>query len=204
MTPTPDSLERLIGRLNAGDAAALDRLLDAYEPYLRLAVRRRLGARLRAKVESRDIVQSALADVVAGFRRGGLHFDGRAQWLAYLRRIAARRLADHHRKHRRGLEHERPLGDTSAEAPPAVGAPRPSEVAQGREFWERLMHACPPAHREVLRLRRLGTPLAEVAARTGLHPGSVRRILYDLARRLDLPPRCAPAAQAGGPGDEVA
>jgi RNA polymerase sigma-70 factor (ECF subfamily) len=185
----PDSLERLIGRLNEGDAAALERLLHVYEPYLRIAVRRRLGARLRAKVESRDIVQSAMADVVAGFRRGGLRFAGGPQWLGYLRRIAARRLADHYQKHRRGLERERPLGDTSAEAHPAAGEPRPSEVAQGREFWERLMRACPPGHREVVRLRMHGTPLAEIAARTGLHAGSVRRILYDLARRMDVPPR---------------
>ena len=43
---------------------------------------------------------------------------------------------------------------------------------------------CPPAHHNLLELKRQGFPLAEIAARTGLHESSVRRILYDLARRL--------------------
>jgi DNA-binding IclR family transcriptional regulator len=37
----------------------------------------------------------------------------------------------------------------------------------------------------VLELKNQGAPLAEIAAQTGLHKSSVRRILYDLQRRLD-------------------
>jgi len=47
-----------------------------------------------------------------------------------------------------------------------------------------MLALCPPAHQELLRLRREGVPLAEIAARTGLHPGSIRRILRDLARKM--------------------
>ena len=36
---------------------------------------------------------------------------------------------------------------------------------------------------------RLGALTTEMAERTGLHPSSVRRILYDLARRLALAER---------------
>ena len=54
-----------------------------------------------------------------------------------------------------------------------------------------MLERCPPAHRELLRLKRQGLPVAEIAARTGLHEGSVRRILYDLARRLSLARRIA-------------
>jgi RNA polymerase sigma-70 factor (ECF subfamily) len=54
-----------------------------------------------------------------------------------------------------------------------------------------LLQKCPPAHREILRLKRQGLPLAEIATRTGLHEGSIRRILYDLARRLAVPRRTA-------------
>jgi RNA polymerase sigma-70 factor (ECF subfamily) len=43
---------------------------------------------------------------------------------------------------------------------------------------------CPPAHRELLQLKRQGLSLAELAARTGLHASSIRRILYTLARRF--------------------
>jgi RNA polymerase sigma-70 factor (ECF subfamily) len=183
------SVERWIARLNAGDPAALERLMTLYEPYVRILVRRRLGARLRSKVESRDIAQSVMADAVLGFRRGGLRFEGRAQLLGYFRRIALRRLADRYQKHRRSLEHEQPLGDSLVRDHPADAQPRPSEVAQGREFWERLMRSCPPTHRDIVRLRMSGTPLAEIARQTGLHEGSVRRILYDLARRMAIAPR---------------
>ncbi len=67
---------------------------------------------------------------------------------------------------------------------PPSDQPRPSEVAQADELWEMMMSLCPPAHRELLHLKRQGLPLKEIAARTGLHEGSIRRILYDLARRL--------------------
>ncbi len=62
--------------------------------------------------------------------------------------------------------------------------PRPSEIAPAAELWEQMMALCPEAHRDVLQLKRQGTSLADIARRTGLHEGSVRRILYDLARRL--------------------
>ena len=47
-----------------------------------------------------------------------------------------------------------------------------------------MLALCPPAHRPLLDLKRQGCSLAEIAAQTGLHPSSVRRILYELARRL--------------------
>jgi RNA polymerase sigma-70 factor (ECF subfamily) len=46
-----------------------------------------------------------------------------------------------------------------------------------------MLALCPPAHHELLRLKRQGLGLAEIAARTGLHESSVRRILYNLASR---------------------
>ena len=57
-----------------------------------------------------------------------------------------------------------------------------------------MLALCSPAHHELLRLKRQGLRLAEIAARTGLHESSVRRILYDLARRY------AERPAAGRPG----
>src|SRR4051812_15799039 len=53
---TDESLNHWIGRLNAGDIEAVERVFLAYERYLRIFVRRRLSGRLRSKVDSRDIV----------------------------------------------------------------------------------------------------------------------------------------------------
>jgi DNA-directed RNA polymerase specialized sigma24 family protein len=67
---------------------------------------------------------------------------------------------------------------------PACRQPRPSEVAQAEELWRKLLALCPPAHHDVLRLKRQGLLLEEIASRTGMHEGSVRRILRRLAQRL--------------------
>jgi RNA polymerase sigma-70 factor (ECF subfamily) len=53
-------------------------------------------------------------------------------------------------------------------------------------LWERLLELCPPAHHDILWLRRSGCGPEEISRRTGLHEGSVRRVLRQLARRLAL------------------
>jgi RNA polymerase sigma factor (sigma-70 family) len=178
--------DQWIGRLNEGDVAAVERVFQAYEPYLRIAIRRRLSPRLRSKVDSGDIAQSVFADLIRGVRGGGCHFAGWPQLEAFLRRIAARRVADCYQEHGRTLERERSLDETPSQSLGDAAQARPSQVAQGREFWESVLRACPPAHHEIVRLRMRGHRMGEIAARTGMHEGSVRRILYELARRLSI------------------
>ena len=66
-----DPLDELIERLNKGDMSAAERAFLTFEPYLRMAVRRRLSGPLRAKLDSTDIVQSVWADLISALRRGG-------------------------------------------------------------------------------------------------------------------------------------
>jgi RNA polymerase sigma-70 factor (ECF subfamily) len=47
-----------------------------------------------------------------------------------------------------------------------------------------MLALCPPEYHEILHLKRQGLLLDEIANRTGLHEGSVRRILRRLARQL--------------------
>ncbi|WP_165223823.1 RNA polymerase sigma factor [Aquisphaera insulae] len=186
---TVDHLDELIERLNDGDITAAERAFLAYEPYLRMAIRRQLTGPLRSKLDSMDIVQSVWADVLLRFRDAGWRFTDRSHLRAFLMRVARNRLIDRRREHHRAIEQEAHLDDEALQDIPAGAEPRPSEVAQGRELWERMLEKCPPEHREILRLKRQGMKLAEISARTGLHEGSIRRILYDLARRLAVPRR---------------
>ena len=179
-----DHLDELITRLNDGDVDAAERAFLAYEPYLRMAVRRQLTGALRAKLDSMDVVQSVWADVLSRFRDSGWRFADRAHLRAFLLRVTHNRLIDRRRQHHQALSRERPLEDQGLEGYIGSSDPRPSEVAQGQELWEQMLAHCPPAHRDLLRMRRQGLPLAEIAARSGLHEGSVRRIFYELARRL--------------------
>jgi RNA polymerase sigma factor (sigma-70 family) len=189
-------LDDLIDRLNKGDISAAERALMAYEPYLRMAVRRRLSGALRSKLDSMDIVQSVWADVLSGFRDAGWRFADRSHFRAFLVKVARNRLIDRGRQHHRAIQSERTLDETAAEELPKAHDPRPSEVAQGNELWKRMLEQCPPAHREVLVLKRQGHYLSEISERTGLHEGSIRRILYDLARRMAVARRTATRAPA--------
>ncbi|MHC5540561.1 RNA polymerase sigma factor [Singulisphaera rosea] len=179
-----DVKDDLIERLNGGDKEAAERLFAAYEPYLRMAVRRQLSGPLRSKLDSMDVVQSIWANVLRGFRVSTWHFNDREHVKAFLMRAVKNRLIDRRRQFHRALELEQPLASTATNDLPSSKQARPSELAQGEELWERILALCPPSHQEVVRLKRQGLPLAQIAARTGYHVGSVRRILYDLAKRM--------------------
>ena len=186
---TVDPLDELIDRLNKGDVSAAERAFVAFEPYLRMAVRRRLSGPLRTKYDSMDIVQSIWADVLSGLADAGWRFADRSHFRAFLVRMARNRVIDHHRQHKRAIANEHALETIDPEQSPTTNDPRPSEIAQGHELWKLMLEECSPAHREILILKRQGLLLDEIAARTGMHEGSIRRILYDLARRLAIPRR---------------
>jgi RNA polymerase sigma-70 factor (ECF subfamily) len=181
---TTDGLENLLAELATGDDAAIEQAFVAFEPYLRMVVRRQLPADLRAKFDSVDIVQSVWVHILDGFRDAGYRFASAAQLRAFLVRVTQNRFLDRVRQHQRKLRRERTLTPAAWESLASARQPEPSEEAQAAELWDRMVARCPPAHRPLLELKRQGLPLAEIAARTGLHPSSVRRILYDLAKQL--------------------
>lgn len=176
------SLESLLERLAAGDAQAIEQVIRAYEPYLRMIVRRQLPHNLRARFDSMDIVQSVWADVVDGLQDARWRFDDPARLRAFLVRAARNRLIDRHRQ--QGAAAQREQGTPSEIENLVASEPRPSETAGAEDLWRQMVQACPPQHRELLVLKREGASLDEIAARTGLHKSSVRRILYDIARKL--------------------
>jgi RNA polymerase sigma-70 factor (ECF subfamily) len=185
MTAPPE--DGLLDRLSRGDADAADAVFRKYEPFLRRLVRRLLRPRLRSKFDSADVVQSVWTDLIAGFQVGRWRFADEARLRAFLVRMTRNRFLDRYRQARTALERERPLAGFASWRLPEAPAARPSENARAVEVWERLLALCPPEHQEVLQLRRLGLSRAEIAGRTGLHEGSVRRILRGLARRVAFP-----------------
>jgi RNA polymerase sigma-70 factor (ECF subfamily) len=179
-----DPLDTLLEKLTGGDPQAAARVFLTYEPYLRMVVRRHLSPGLRAKFDSVDIVQSVWADVLRGFREAGWQFADAAHLRAFLTRLTRHRFIDRLRQHRRAVESEQSLTADDWEQALSTTDPRPEDVAQADELWQQMLALCPPEHRELLRLKREGAPTSELAARTGLHAGSIRRILCTLSRRL--------------------
>jgi RNA polymerase sigma-70 factor (ECF subfamily) len=196
-----EPLDLLVERLGRGDMAAVEQIVADYEPYLRTLVRHSLPAPLRAKFDSLDVVQSVWVQVLRALRDGAWEVTDRARLRALLVTVARRRLVSGYRRHGTALEHEQRDG-ADLDVLPAPRQPRPSETAQAGELWERMLALCPPEHHNVLRLRREGLRLEDIAARTGLHEGSVRRILRQLARQLALalePLAADPGANERGP-----
>jgi RNA polymerase sigma-70 factor (ECF subfamily) len=181
-----DSLEVLLARLRQGDIAAAEQVFIAYEPYLRLFVRRQLSAELRAKFDSVDVVQSVWADLLRRFRATQWQFCDAGHLRAFLVKVTHHRFIDLVRKHLKAIQHEQPLESTPEDELPPARQTEPTEKLLAAEVWERLLVLCPPQHRYLLELKRRGYGFGEIAARTGLHVGSVRRILYELARRYAL------------------
>jgi RNA polymerase sigma factor (sigma-70 family) len=190
-----DSLDALLERLNCGDDRAAEQAFVEYEPYLRKVVRRLLPAKLRSKFDSIDVVQSVYGDVLAAFRTGGMRFGTVLQLRAFLIRATRNRFIDRVRQHQTAAHREELLGDTAAALLPSSARPRPSEAAAAEELWERLLALCPPEHHELLRLRRRGATANEIAARVGIHEGSVRRVLRELSVRLAC--SSIPGSEAG-------
>jgi RNA polymerase sigma factor (sigma-70 family) len=186
-----EPLDVLLEKLATGDLSGAEQALWACEPYLRMVVRRALPRGVRAKFDSADVVQSVWAHVLPGLRKAGWSFATTAHLRAFLVLVTLHRLHDRLRHDHTALERERPLEAADLETLPPSRQPQPSEVLQADDLWGKMLALCPPEHHELLRLKRQGLLLTEIAARTGMHEGSVRRVLRQLARRL--------AFDVGGP-----
>jgi RNA polymerase sigma factor (sigma-70 family) len=179
-----DSLEALLVRLNSGDERAVEQMFIAFEPYMRMVIRRRISGPLRAKFDSGDIVQSVWADFVRGLHQSNWKFENLDQLRAFLVKMTRNRFVDRLRNHRESLRREIAMIDETVDVVPVDRNPRVSEDFYAGELWQQMVDACPPAHYELLTMKRQGASIAQIAERTQLHEGSVRRILYDIARRV--------------------
>ena len=179
-----ESLDKLLGRLNAGDELAVKQLFVAYEPFMRMVIRRHISGALRAKFDSADVVQSVWVDFVDGVQKAKWTFDNVDQCRAFLVKMTRNRFIDRLRKHGDAVRREVSLPFQSSDALPADRGPRVSENFYADELWQQMIQACPAAHRELLTLKRQGASIGEIAERTNLHESSVRRILYEIARRV--------------------
>jgi RNA polymerase sigma-70 factor (ECF subfamily) len=183
--PDPGHLIRLA---QAGDAAALGRLLELYRSYLTLLARVQISRRLQSKVDPADLVQDTFLKAHRHFEqfRGGTEAE-LAAWLRQILALNVANLVRHYFGTRgRDVRLERELADELARSSQAWGlglAARqssPSQRAARREEAVLLADALgrlSPDYGEVLFLRHLeGLPFAEVARRMGRSVDSVEKL----------------------------
>jgi len=189
-------VEQLMGRAQAGDAAALGQLLQLYRNYLALLARLNIDARLQGKVDASDLVQETFLKAHRNF--GQFRGNTEEELVSWLRQILTNNLANLVRHYlglkRRDVRLERQLAaemDRSSRLMDggliAPGS-SPSRQASRREqavLLADVLKQLPADYREVLILRHLeGLTFAQVAQRLGRTEGSVQKLWVRALARL--------------------
>jgi RNA polymerase sigma-70 factor (ECF subfamily) len=193
-TPTDDDL---LGRIRAGDDAAMRALLERYMPAVY-----RFGAKMcRNPDDAKDVVQETLLAAARGVR----DFRGGASLSTWLFTIARSHCI---KKHRRRVGEPEQVVSLDAHEAHRMPTPiaRPDEAASDRELGSALdaaIASLDPAYREVLVLRDVeGLTAPEVASVLGLGVDAVKSRLHRarMAVRDQLAPLLAPSEGPALPG----
>ena len=147
----------------------MDALYARVAPRVLTYVRMRMGQSLRARMDSRDILQATLLKSFERF--GEFQGSGKPALLAWLARIAERGIldrADYQQRARRSAERETPLsGEDMLEARVTSVLSRMIRDEQ-RKGAEQAMECLSDAHREIILLRKLQElSVRGIAARLG-------------------------------------
>jgi RNA polymerase sigma-70 factor (ECF subfamily) len=179
--------DELVRAAQAGDRAAVARLLIVVRPHVVRYCRARLGSPDRSP-SADDVAQEVCLAVLTGLPR--YRFEGRP-FLAFVHGVAAHKVIDAHRTATRGWrDHDVDIPDSEDRTEgPEQRALRTELSGELRRMLDEL----PDAQREVLVLRvALGLSAVETAALVGSTPGAVRVAQHRGLARLRL-------AAAGGP-----
>jgi len=179
-----------------GDPAARDLLLEQHLAGLRAFVRVRLGAVLRSKESSADIVHSVCREVLSDIDR--FEYRDEAGFRHWLFQQAERKIVDRARywaREKRDVRREQSLAaverdahERSRELECMQSFFTPSRDAEAREELERIERAfarLPQDYREIISLARIvGLSHAEIAREMGRTEGATRTLLSRALARL--------------------
>jgi RNA polymerase sigma-70 factor (ECF subfamily) len=112
MWPQHEQTAELLNGAEAGDAAAVNRLLERHRDAVHRMVRLRLDAKVQRRVDVSDVVQDVMVEANRRLQDYLAHPD-RMPFHLWLRHIAKDRIIDAHRRHRgsakRSVDREQPL-----------------------------------------------------------------------------------------------
>ena len=192
MDVTNENLGALIDKAKAGDQDAI-RSLQRFENDIRMMVRVRLPRPLRSQFDSMDFVQDVWQSFFRIFNHDPERFAQVRDLRGFLAGVARNKVYEEHRRRsltqKYDLEREEPLyirrGNRDIPRELIASDPTPSQDAQARERLDQLLEGRSPREAEVIELRRQGLTFEEIAAQTGLHERTVRRVIETIRRRMD-------------------
>ncbi len=196
MQDTPDQTQSLLARWHGGDRKALDKLIERDLDWIEHRVRQRLGDRLRQKVETHDIVQEAMIDVM---RYGPkVVMNDLHQFRSLMARIIENNIRDQNgwmqaRRRADSFEAQLPRDTLLHLDAPVKEVTRVTEAVykkQRAELVRLAMELLEPDDRQIVFLRNWeGKPYDEIGELLGLQANTVRmrfrRALHKLALKIE-------------------
>lgn len=184
-----DTFANLVTRLEAGDDDASREVFERYTRQLVALARQRLDARLGAKVDAEDVVQSAYRSFFIRQREGKLEIGSwQSLWgllvLITLRKCADR--AEHYRAACRDVRRETPVQEEFADWELTLERdPGPVEASVLGETVEQLFATLDEEDRPILELSLQGHSAAEISVKLGRAERTVRRLREQVRKRLE-------------------
>ena len=178
---------RLLERLARGEPAALEEVCRRYGKHVADIARRHLGPALHKRLETADVAQEALMEIVRA--SSGLRFETEAAFLRWAHSIVEHSIARAARywgAARRKAEREVSLGTGRGDVD--LRSERPSQVLARKEQTARISQAIaslPKSYRDVVISRLLlNLPWAAVAKALGTTESAAQMRLMRARRRL--------------------
>jgi RNA polymerase sigma-70 factor (ECF subfamily) len=195
MVCTENRPDLLLQRARAGEAEAIEQLLQQYGNYLQLLARTQIGSVLNGILNPSDLVQETMLEASQAFKE--FRGETERELMAWLRKILVNTLVDyarHHHAQSRDLHRLQSLNamlDHSSMAMEQVLAeeiPSPSQQASRREqavIVADALAALPDDYREVVILRQFQQlKFLEIGTRMGRSAGAARVLWVRALERL--------------------
>ena len=166
----------IVARIQDGDDEAWAELYRRYHDQLLFTVRMRLGAGLRAVLQSEDVFQSVAVDAFEALQR--FEYRGPGSLERFLKQMVLNKIRDRAKyfgaEKRAGAQ---PLDEATAASLGAEENAVGYHEAETYERLERAIRALPEDMREVLLLRKIeGLSSLEVAEAVGKSDAAVRQL----------------------------
>ena len=188
MQEPPQEFAELLARARRDDQVAMQRLVELYEPQLRVVARVRLGPALRPYLDSADLVQSVHRSLLLGLRQDRFEISGPEQLLALALTLVRRKVARHwrHLQRQKRLETGESGSGDLPQLLSSLSTPG-DDPARATEFNDTVRHVCEhlePIDRKLVEMRLEGFSTVEVARTLGLDAHLLRVRLSRLRERL--------------------
>jgi RNA polymerase sigma-70 factor (ECF subfamily) len=184
----PAETADLLRQAKAGSPEALNRLYERSAGRLLAYIRLRMGRELRARLESRDILQATMLKSLNHLKElKGNETRSLMAWLARIAEHEIRDRADYHRRMRRDAGREVAVEDDAVLQAATRSALSRVILDEEAERLEAALETLSPAHREVILLRKFEElSFAEIAARLGKSEDACRMLLARAMTALTL------------------